>query len=152
MNIQSSYLHEAFDPNKLRVLITRVSVLLKAGDIDYDAIAFRGTSGAALAFPLSVRLRKPLIHVRKCLGHTRMIVEGDYGAKRYIIVDDFMDTGRTLRTIKKRINEAYSRSRLDEPTCVAVVLYVPSREYGFEEKQALIHNIFEQAQLICAGD
>jgi len=37
--------------------------------------------------------------------HCPMKVEGDQAARRYIIIDDFIDSGHTVRTIVKEVKE-----------------------------------------------
>ena len=80
----------------------------------FDAIAFRGLSGALIAPILASRLDKTLIAVRKhktcekcgnSTAHSYRTVEGNLGANRYIIVDDFVSSGVTVRTIIKSIAE-----------------------------------------------
>jgi adenine/guanine phosphoribosyltransferase-like PRPP-binding protein len=71
---------------------------------EFDAIAFTGMSGALLAPTLALRLEKNLLMVRKPGdSHSGMRVEGDKAALRYVIVDDFMASGRTVRTILKEV-------------------------------------------------
>lgn len=74
---------------------------------EFDTIAFRGMSGALCAPTLAMRLKKQLILVRKPEDstHDRQDVEGFKGAKRYIIVDDFVCTGNTKRAIIKAVKE-----------------------------------------------
>jgi len=73
----------------------------------FDAIAFTGMSGAAMAFPLAIKLEKDLIMVRKpsSSSHSDYDVEGQNQSKNYIIVDDFPETGAT----KKRIIAAVEK-------------------------------------------
>lgn len=71
----------------------------------FDAIAFRGMSGAIPAGILSIMLEKPLILVRKSRNdnHAGCLVEGDSAAKTYIIVDDFICSGETIKAIVKGV-------------------------------------------------
>jgi adenine/guanine phosphoribosyltransferase-like PRPP-binding protein len=73
----------------------------------FDAIAFTGTSGAALAYPLSINLKLPLICVRKTLdgNHYNRELEGVTNARTYLIVDDFIASGNTIRKITKTIDK-----------------------------------------------
>lgn len=101
--VDTSYLHCMLDPREFqrRVPIAK-QVLAKH---DYDSFAFRGMSGALLAAPLANMLDKTMIAVRKpgvdC--HTSRAVEGDSAARRYIIVDDVICTGSTVRAIIRAI-------------------------------------------------
>jgi adenine/guanine phosphoribosyltransferase-like PRPP-binding protein len=88
----------------------------------FDAIAFRGNSGAAIAYPLSFKLQIPLICVRKGPSHSPFKVEGCSNAKTYVIVDDFIESGNTIKRIRKAINTDYR----SEPKLVGILLY----DYG----------------------
>lgn len=85
--------------------------------LPFEAIAFSGTSGAALAYPLSVALKIPVICVRKPNERSHgQDVEGPVmQLGRYLIVDDFVSTGKTVRHVAKRLRGA---------TLVGVAVYV----------------------------
>jgi len=74
---------------------------------DFDAIAFMGTSGAGMAFPLSYFLKLPLIHIPKpgVYRHSSYIIEGTLSSKKYLIVDDFLASGNTVRKIEEAITD-----------------------------------------------
>lgn len=84
----------------------------------FQAIAYRGSSGAAVAYPLSIALNLPVIQVRRqgetADGHGM----GTEGPRRnishYIIVDDFIASGNTVNKILHEFKDA---------ECVAVLLY-----------------------------
>lgn len=94
-------------------------------ELDFDAIAFTGSSGAALAFPLSYLLKLPLIHVRKGNSHYFSgQIEGTISSKKYLIVDDFIDRGNTIRRIIRNIK----RELGDQAKPVGIYLYAPDAE------------------------
>ena len=86
----------------------------------FDAIAFTGTSGAALAYPLSYLLGMPLICVRKSIrdNHFGSKLEGLVSAKKYIIVDDFIESGKTINRITRSIKSENKKAK-----CVGIYLY-----------------------------
>lgn len=88
--------------------------------VKFDAIAFTGSSGAALAYPLSYILGLPLICVRKSPkdSHFGLRLEGYVSASRYIIVDDFIESGRTINKIQRAI-----KSKNEAASCVGIYLY-----------------------------
>lgn len=87
----------------------------------FDAIAFTGCSGAAFAYPLSYRLKIPLICVRKGeSSHYSHPLEGFTGAKRYLIVDDFISSGSTVRKI---ISTIKAHSTAKNPRAAGIFLY-----------------------------
>ncbi len=66
MSIFTSYLRKVYDPDIFELLVPRVidkavEAMVKC---PFDAIAFTGTSGAALAYILSWKLKVPLLCVR----------------------------------------------------------------------------------------
>jgi adenine/guanine phosphoribosyltransferase-like PRPP-binding protein len=153
MNIKTHYLESVFSPEELKKNVERIEDVLAEAKIEYDAIAFRGTSGAAVAFPLSFHTGKPLLHVRKSMGHSQRRVEGDFSAKKVIVVDDFSETGRTLGLIRKHIREAFARERCEVPECVAVVFYnVWTDTNCFNEIQRNVWRKFPKAKLFCTGE
>lgn len=105
---------------------------------------------SAVAFPLAVMLNKPLIHVRKSKGHSKRMVEGYYGAKTYVIVDDFIESGKTLREIKNHIIKAHKNMQMKAPRCIAVVLYNGNTsESSINNYQEKVDMIFKHATVIC---
>ncbi len=132
--IVSSYLHNVYHVNVFAKLINKATKQLKAfrQKHPFDAIAFTGTSGAALAYPLSLRLKVPLICVRNPLikNHSNHMVEGCYSAKRYIIIDDLIDVGNTIKRIVDGINIAYKVERAaTKPKLIAIWLYGSDTSY-----------------------
>jgi len=138
--VQSEYLTEVFDPFKFPEVLRRVRMKLR--NTKYDAIAFRGMSGAAVAFPLAAMTNKGLICVRKQgVAHSSQLVEGLIGdeIKRYVIVDDFINSGHTLKNIKKSIDEEYSSDGSSIPECVAIVFYKEYRSERAKDKARKVY-------------
>jgi orotate phosphoribosyltransferase len=107
--IQTSYLGRVYGQGFLKLVPAAVA-RLKAfrRKHPFDALAFTGSSGAALAFPLSYLMKLPLIHVRKSdKNHYGGSIEGTVSSKRYVIVDDFIASGTTVRRILKAIKKEY---------------------------------------------
>jgi orotate phosphoribosyltransferase-like protein len=123
-------LSECYFANVLSLLsrestVNKAVTCLKRHKDEFDAIAFRGMSGAALAPILAYLLNKELVIVRKLTSHKRthahQRVEGNVEGLRYIIVDDFVFSGATISRTIGAINR-YLRG--SEPaTCVALYLY-----------------------------
>lgn len=97
------YAHAWLDPRELSATLEAAVVFLST--LDFDAIAFRGNSGAVYASPLAIRLNKSLILVRKdtTSTHSSALVEGDKAARTYLIVDDFIASGETVQIIRKEV-------------------------------------------------
>jgi hypoxanthine phosphoribosyltransferase len=101
----ADYLNKLIPTDKLAKTARLAKIALK--QFDYDAIACRGVSGLLIAPMMAVRLKKSLLVVRKPgeNNHSGRMVEGDAAAKRYIILDDFTDSGETAKAIKRAIDK-----------------------------------------------
>jgi adenine/guanine phosphoribosyltransferase-like PRPP-binding protein len=118
----TGYLRSVFDVQEYFHVINKLVVKIKKFQQNkpFDAIAFTGTSGAAVAFTLAYKLKVPLICIRKTTdkSHYKNIYEGIENIKRYIIVDDFIETGSTIDRIKKGVC-----SRSEGAKLVGIFLY-----------------------------
>jgi hypoxanthine phosphoribosyltransferase len=124
----SSYLHSILDAPRLKKVVKILSKIIKkkVGVDNFDAIAYRGMSGAGVATTLGYIFSKPLVMVRKkgVESHTVKRVEGVYKVNRILIVDDCIATGETLVTMARDIIESRKKGFHDEPLeIVAVLLY-----------------------------
>ena len=73
----------------------------------FDSIAVRGTSGLVVGAPVALRLKKPLVVIRKEDGsHSSNPVEkvGVMG-RRVLFLDDFRSTGETRWAVLEAIGE-----------------------------------------------
>lgn len=109
--IDSSYLYDVFGTKTFSKLVDDAVFNLKLFEAQtpFEAIAFTGMSGSAVAYPLSYLLKKPLLCVRKkdISAHSVNPVEGVVSAKTYVIVDDCIDSGATVDRIRKCISEGW---------------------------------------------
>ena len=146
MWIRSDYMEDNFDPTKFRGHVEDLVDLLLNSDVKFDAIACRGVSGLIVAAPVSFILDKPLVVVRKFLegSHSNMMVEG-YLEKnlRYIIVDDFMKTGNTIRKIIEEISYFYDSQEnpdsewgIKSARCVGVFFYTRCNQDNLNNSNA----------------
>jgi len=108
-------------------------------ELKFDAIAFTGSSGAALAFVAGITHRIPVIYVRKEgeKAHGRP-VECNTTAPihTYLIVDDFIASGNTLRSIRNAINIQATKNTEARPKCVGIFLYdsQATRSFAFDKR------------------
>jgi adenine/guanine phosphoribosyltransferase-like PRPP-binding protein len=106
-------------PKRAKYTVRQVIKMIKARGLEFDAIACRGVSGLLIAPVVAMRLNKTLIVVRKGeKTHSGYKVEGDHGAKRYLILDDFIDGGDTVRITIKDIYATNPAAR-----CVGFIAY-----------------------------
>ena len=118
INNTSTYLNSIVTCRGMKLAVGNLTKKLKNKKDQFDAIAFRGISGALVAPALAQAMSKDIIAVRKNESH-----HGDGRVEgvthpRYIIVDDFVESGATLRAIKRQIKRWSPESKL-----VGVALY-----------------------------
>jgi adenine/guanine phosphoribosyltransferase-like PRPP-binding protein len=114
--------------NKLEQIVKDISEFLSSQCIDFNSIAARGLSGTLVSSPVCIATGKSIVVVRKGESTHGYEVEADVCPSRYIIIDDFIDTGATIKAIINRISGLYIGTK-----CVGVVLY-----------QQYIHDIDDQ--------
>lgn len=124
--VLTDYLNEVFDVDQFVKTVdntVRTLINLRRGT-PFDAIAFTGNSGAAMAYPLSYHLQIPLICIRKTTDNSHYVqggngeLEGYISAEKYLIVDDFTSSGTTLKRILKTMGRDMPRAK-----CVGIALY-----------------------------
>lgn len=117
----TQYLEKVYDPKVYRFNIREMKdkiVKFKKKN-KFDTIAFSGHSGAAYAYPLSVQLKCDLICIRKSkTARYDAKFEGNEDCQNYIIVDDCIDTGVTVKRIQKEISKHSPQANLQ-----AIFLY-----------------------------
>lgn len=123
--ISSCYLEKVMDPQNLPKVVRRFACVVRKSKIEFEAIAFRGMSGALVAPMLAHHMKKGLLVVRKPSEQSHGAkVEGMIDAERYIIVDDFISSGKTVKEIQETIH--HYRKAINEPVsakCVGIFLY-----------------------------
>jgi adenine/guanine phosphoribosyltransferase-like PRPP-binding protein len=133
MDIRTSYLTSAFDMELQRKVIHKAIEKLRPRVDDFDVIAFSGMSGALIAPIIAHGLGKGMLLVRKSLdnSHANCVLEG-VSSGRYIILDDFIASGSTIRYIKNSIAEKGSGLEF-----TAIYLYNGWRSIGMHSEAML---------------
>jgi adenine/guanine phosphoribosyltransferase-like PRPP-binding protein len=131
--VVTDYLGEVFHADLFQGMVVRAIAkarMLKE-ELGFEAIAFTGTSGSAIAYILGFTLDVPLICIRKegesshyfSWDDKRKQIEGYIGAKSYIIVDDFISSGKTVERIMRVIQD-----NCPECKCAGMLMYQQSEE------------------------
>ena len=105
--------------NRNKIIIKAVCDLRKISDT-FDSIACCGVSGLMVVPQIAELLNKNIVVVRKgekC--YSEFLTEGA-APFQYIILDDLICSGGTVKHIKKTLKEEYSRS-----ICMGVYCYLP---------------------------
>lgn len=117
------YLQPVFQLKERRQTVDRVIAALREQAIEFDAFACRGLSGLLIAPIVAMEMHKTLLVIRKDekpTPHSDRKVEGDIGARKYVIVDDLISSGNTVKDIIRLIRE------VSQAECVGIVRY-----YGY---------------------
>lgn len=114
MNVQHSlvsYLHPLWTPSAMAETIAKAKTILEP--IEFDTVVGTGLSGSLFGLTLAHTMDKNLLIIRKpgAKSHSHRRAEGTLG-KRWIFVDDLVDTGETLCRVK---GEVLKFRRLDIP-------------------------------------
>lgn len=101
-----------------------------------DCVVVHGNSGVSCGFAALMYENFPLILLRKDNDNSHgSPIEGPNGHNvlRYLILDDFIDTGATMDRIKAKIVALADQSGggLPTPECVGIVLYGHHSGDGF---------------------
>jgi len=125
----TDYLQPIFDKGSRTRAIKYVLKTLE--NIEYDAIAFSGMSGALMASIIADRTGKGLIMVRKKRddSHSSFFVESTAYKKdtvKYVIIDDLISSGDTIHRIMEYVSDYSINSEMSKMLCVGVVLYSPT--------------------------
>lgn len=128
-HVSTDYLEDVFNPELFQRLVP--NAIKMSQDIHeespYDAIAFSGTSGCSIGFILGYSLNKPIVCIRKPDQESHYknwscederAFEGFNAPLRYLIVDDCIDSGRTVERIMETININCGKCR-----CVAMLMF-----------------------------
>jgi len=128
---ESQYLHTILDQYRLRLAVkTSIKIINKKIGIDnFDAFAYCGMSGAGIATILGYHFKKPLVMVRKKdNSHSTLSVEGAISASRIVIIDDLIDSGRTILHIVNTLQSVNINVEI-----VSVILYNSSNIYKLND-------------------
>lgn len=124
------WLKPIHDPRELRRVINLVVAEIGKLDRRPQFLAVRGTSGTAIGGAVSLVSDLPLVVVRKEDDNSHAKHYGTVQGMRgtgglYIIVDDLVDSGTTVREIVAAIKRDHEHnSDSYTPTeCIAVILY-----------------------------
>lgn len=134
--VKSDYLSNVMSPLGLQKAVRKTINIIRKSGVEFDAIAFRGLSGALVGPAVACRMKKGFLAVRKMKeeeSHSTVAVEGAVKADcQYIIIDDLISSGATVWNIVTELNKFqyvefansckavyYSHKR----KCVGVFLY-----------------------------
>lgn len=105
------YHGDATTLNDVAANVNQVVTKLRPRKDQFDSIVVRGMSGVIVGSPVALRLKKPLVVVRKWgeKSHAQsegsgQIINAQNIGDRWLFLDDFTLTGTTLKTCKRHLN------------------------------------------------
>ena len=100
---------------------------LRLDKVEFDTVAFTGVSGVLFGPVLAYKMHKEVACVRKQgqATHSDYGVEGFKEVKKYIIADDFISTGETVKSVIKKM-----RQFAPQAVCVGVYAYYRNKDAG----------------------
>lgn len=107
--------------SRLRAINKAVKALQKS-NLKFDGIACTGYSGLLVAPTVAVKLKKPLALVRKLEPSHGEVVEWKEEVTSYVIIDDLVETGNTIKRIKCQMSKEFSKYD-NKVECVGVYFY-----------------------------
>lgn len=129
---RSSYLHEVLDLAHRSVVIPEmVNQLTKFGLDKFDTIVFRGMSGALIVPTVADRIQKAMLMIRKGDSHSTWNVEGNILLKSYVIIDDLIASGETIRNIL----EGVASTAENVTDCKGIFLYRDQRHAPYQRAE-----------------
>ena len=144
------YMNGGFSPAQRKTILKELLFNIRNSKIKFDAIAYRGHSGALFAPSVADELDKSLLLIRSSNRncHSSYPIEGvfpgyNWALKKkrsdfkYIIIDDFISTGNTLVKIITKIKE-YSTSASVEIKCVGVFTWRDAYSSEEDKQKKLI--------------
>ena len=133
----SSYLKNTFNPELFKKTVNstveRVKQLQK--ELQFNALAFTGQSGASIAYPVGFLTGLMLICVRREGSSHGYFVEQSNNCRRYLIIDDFVCSGATIDSILRKL-ESFT-----DLTCVGIFCYYNSHNEKSSYKELPIFSI-----------
>lgn len=144
--ITPSYLRGLFLPHSFQAKVSHaVCILSRFGLSRFDRIAFSGMSGAMIAPAVACELGKTLVMVRKSSDktHSSFKVEGELLRGNYVIIDDQISSGRTVRRIQQQIHEAEENEKAwgsSPKICVAIYTWMDN--YLFDRETTRESELF----------
>jgi orotate phosphoribosyltransferase len=121
-------LQKVLSPTLLQDTCSSVVGMIEESKVKFDAVAFTGLSGALVAPVVCLMLNKYPLVVRKDeeISHSYLRVEGPIGAFNYIIIDDLLCYGKTVRRMLNHIETNKPASK-----CVGLFLYNQKDSYNY---------------------
>ena len=119
----SPYLSSQLKPNLAKKTVRKVIAEIRRQKLEFDTIVFSGYSGSLIAPAVAMLLDKSMAFVRRETHHNhsgQKLETSGATLESFIIIDDIVERGNTIKRIIKRIQDTIGYS---DAKCVGVILY-----------------------------
>ena len=99
---ESTYLDAIFD-HPARTINRIVAIIRKEFPKCNGVVVGDGISGVSMIAPVALKLKVPFAIARSKSSHSPLKVEGHTDVKRYVFIDDCIDSGKTFRSVYKKM-------------------------------------------------
>lgn len=129
MSVQTSYNDTWFNLDYRKNVIATFGNIIKDKVFDFDGIVVRGMSGMLMGPILADKYNLKLMIARKeCEltsgnSHASYMLEGNTDFLKYVIVDDCVSMGGTVRGIIKDIQDRWDKEQSMTPRYAGLFLY-----------------------------
>ena len=122
--IDTDYLEDVLDVNNFSKVVENTCAAIKLIAPKAEGIAFRGASGSLISMAICAKTKKKPMLIRKEKNcHSLKKFEG-YHCDSFVIVDDCVNSGATVRSILAAISETYCESiQTTIKRCKAILCY-----------------------------
>lgn len=128
--------------NKAKFAASAIAKL--AQEVNADCVIVHGNSGVSCGFAALMYHNFNLVLLRKDNDNSHgSPIEGpnEHCIRRYIILDDFISSGETVRRVRRKVHElaAQRSGGMHPPECVGIVLYGSYHKevFTFEDEHAV---------------
>lgn len=132
--ISASHIRSTFIQRELIAMLTEA---LQPHLDKFDTFAFRGASGSLIAPVLAYLFNKKMVLIRKPYSeeqsHSTALAEGHENVSSYMIVDDFLSSGATVKAICEGM-----RQHKPDAQCYGMLSYHRCEDYGCNKGDAMI--------------
>lgn len=150
---QTQHLSTALEPRELRQAVAWCLKEIRGLPQRPQTIVCQGISGHAVAFPVSVITGCKIVTFRKgemsgSDGASERYGDnmlGDDVVGRYVVIDDFVDTGSSVRTMVARAGKAV------DPKLVAILLYGAYNEPDENLRKLQLERVTVDKPLVLSG-
>jgi orotate phosphoribosyltransferase len=143
MQLDPAYSSTLFNSRKLRDVASKVAQVLDRIQAKHGSchVAVTGKSGIAMAFAVSMLTDIQILTVRKDseTSHGSKF-EGCGTVRRYVVLDDFVDTGDTIRRVVRDVRQFAELDGAEAPECIGFIEYYRLAGHNYQVSRVCLED------------